>query len=632
MTTAIQIPTIRQLLGPGGFTREVREDQIRMAELVMQGLSRNIPVIVEAGTGTGKSLATSLPAVLSRKPTVIATGTIALQEQLINKDLPDLQKALEPYGIDFTYAVAKGRGNYISKRRLAMAVNKARQLTLDQSNQGPVEELMAIAKLEAQGIADKGAFGFEPAANVWPRVQSDGDNCKGKKCSLYTSCHYFKARNGLTEVDIIVANHALVTIDMMMGGGVLLPEYGQIIIDEAHHFRDAVFDAYTVGIRTGQAMRLLRDIDDQVGGFAQSAVGHDLVSAEVDLLARAQKILGDQQAAPVSEVPRDLIEAYVAALGRVHNAMPMDESLEKIRSRVQRHSNAVYGMLDETAKVTWVETGPKGVEFKQGPLDTGAILKAELYPRATVVYTSATLASGEHNFSYAHVALGLPTGTLEGQFGSPFQYSRQCLLYLPGHLPEPNRDVAIAPETVAEMERLVEVTQGRAFLLFTSDAAMKAAYETLFPNLSAKGYELCKQGDIPRKEMVTWFTSTPRAVLLGLQSFWEGVSIEGSALSLVVMDKIPFPAAGDPVLKAREEMVKAAGLDPFLALILPQAILKLKQGIGRLIRTMSDRGIVAILDPRIQTKMYGRTIRRALPPARVTKRFPTPTEIAQYVA
>lgn len=630
-------PDVRTLLGPGGITREVREAQIKMAELVYQALTERRHAVIEAGTGTGKSLGYAVPSALSGNRTVIATGTIALQEQLVNKDLPWLAEALNPFGIAITFGIAKGRANYMSKRRLYKAVTKARQTTITGEADDAHDELRRLAEADAQGIGDRAHLGFQPSADVWRRVMSDSDDCQGKKCPHFATCHFQAARQSLHHVDIIVANHALVAFDMQIDnpetgqpGGVLLPDYGQLVIDEGHHFRDAIFAAFTASIRTGQSMRLVRAIAEDYGGFDQSRVAHALVSAEDQLLGPITQQMGWDNTLGLPSAPADQVREYVAALGNVANNLPAEDRFNLLQARIERMQDTALALVDPKGKVVWAESTKQGIALNAGPINVSPILQQRLYRYTTVVYTSATLTNAQGDFGFAREELGLPSGIITGQFDSPFDYGRQCLMYLPAHLPTPDRDTPIHDDTLREMWRLIYGTRGRAFLLFASKTSMEHAWTKLAGWLEDKGFPCAKQGDRPLPDLVEWFKKTPGAVLFALASFWEGVSIEGEALSLVVIEKIPFPVPTDPIIQARERLIKDGGGDPFRHLMLPKAILRLKQGVGRLIRTQSDLGIVAIMDPRVQTKAYGRNILRAMPPVTVTKRFPTDQQFARF--
>jgi ATP-dependent DNA helicase DinG len=640
MATITQIYTARQILGPGGITREIRESQILMAEQIAEAFTHRTHAIVEAGTGTGKSLGYATPAVLSGKQTVIATGTIALQEQLVQKDLPWLAQQLAGKGVDFTFGLAKGRQNYISMRRLQVAMTKARQIKIDGSTEDGAAALAKLAAYVDQGIGDRGLMGDVPPPEVWRRVESTSDDCLGKKCPSFAMCFYQRAKLALNAVDVVVANHALVAIDLSMEspftqrpGGVLIPPYSNLIIDEAHHFRDNVFKAFTGTIRTGQSKRLIDAIDDELGGFADQRVAHALVRAEDGITGPLARRIGNGGTIAVSQLPVDDLLAYQAALGRVRNALPSEPMFERLDLRAARMQDTVGAMLEDGGRVVWADSTARGIELNAGPVDVAPILQDRLYTQATVVYTSATLSSGSRDFSYAKKALGLDDRpVIEGQFDSPFDYPSQCLLYSPGHLPEPTGGAMPSDDNLREVWRLVRGTHGRAFLLFSSRAAMNHAWEKLAGHMESRGFPPARQGDRPNRDLIEWFKATPGAVLFALASFWEGVSVEGSALSLVVIDRIPFPVPTDPIHQAREAKLKADGTDPFRHLALPHAVLRLKQGVGRLIRTMDDRGIVAIMDPRLQTKGYGKSIRRALPPMSVTRNFPTDQQFALFTS
>ncbi|PWU02791.1 MAG: hypothetical protein C5B53_01280 [Candidatus Melainabacteria bacterium] len=594
---------------------EEREQQLELARSIEYTFKAGKTGVFEAGTGTGKTLAALIPAVLARKKVVVSTNTIALQEQYINKDIPSLQ-AILPFPIEV--ALLKGRGNYVGLRRWDEAL-----LEHEVDNR-------LIDWVQTSINGDISELEFVPPYELWQEMNSDTDDCLRNKCPRFGECFYFEAKRRAEKADILVVNHALLLTDAVSSGGIL-PKYELLIVDEAHHLPDVATDIFSSSISnrsirslTNRAIKkvmappgLVYDIEEAANGFfrdlairfpqAKTRLKEPIESA-MDLAA----VLG-------------LLRAWLEEQTFDH-LLDYDQAREKAKLKAKALGTRVDNLLSclqivaepEEDWVVWASKADQigaRMEVTAAPLDVSGYVQDLLLSKAGLdssVWMSATLATvGEDPFDFFKRSVGIEGNVVQQQVHSPFDYKKQAFLYLPTKLPEPNHQDYIA-SAAAEIERIVEFTSGRAFLLFTSHAALTATYELISESLP---YESKKQGDMPRQKLIDWFLSTPNSVLFGTASFWEGVSIDGEQLSCVVIDRIPFQVPDDPIYEARCELLKH---DPsaswFNDLALPHATMRLKQGVGRLIRTTKDRGMVAILDPRMTRKQYGKRILECLPP------------------
>lgn len=601
---------------------EVREAQLDMARAVERGFAERMPVVAEAGTGTGKSFSALIPAILSGKRVVISTATIALQEQYLHKDIPLLQKALP---VKFEARLVKGRGNYLSRRRwseslLAPATTWLREW-VEQTESGDMAELP-----------------MSPPTDIWEEVRSDKDDCLREKCPNFDDCFYFEARRALTQAEILITNHALLLIDRASGGQVL-PDYDLLVIDEAHQFTDYASRALTLQLSNFGLSRTLSRLKKQFPGL-----GMTLMKAEAagnrffEVLLEGPRQTRRYTLDPV--MADDLSSALVRLLSEFKQLdLGKEDTTEAnvARMRRERLSETLTGYLGNLKVlaepgeewVNWVEfqttrTGTTHITLHCTPLDVSGSL-GEWFSNPdgpTTVWMSATLTTSPPDpFSYFRTQVGLPVQTAqEVIFSSPFDYPSQGLLYLPRHLPEPNT-ASYTAAIASEIEQLVNLSEGRAFVLFTSIQQMKQVHAQLEPRLT---WPCHHQEQMSRRRLVEWFRNTEHPVLFATSSFWEGVSIEGPQLSLVIIDRIPFQSPSDIVYDARCEQLTRTTGDKwawFDALALPHAQLRLKQGAGRLIRSRTDRGVVAILDPRLSTKGYGKRIVASLPPFRKVHRL-----------
>ncbi len=600
---------------------EVRPQQREMASRVRETIAAGGQLLIEAGTGSGKSFGYLLPAIHAGQRVVISTGTIQLQEQLLGSDLPFL---VEASGLTMAVALAKGRGNYLCRQKLWEA---DRQIAPGDPLRRDVERLLGVAN---GWNGDLASLDFHPPARFWQEVASTSDDCLGNSCEYFDDNPFRLARVKLGRADIIVANHALYLVDLAAGGGIL-PDHDLVIFDEAHHLPRAASDAFTASIGRYALTKLMQKIRRRWQSPPETLT-YALISVESRLAEWIWRHDKTQfRLYPDSDF-LDITEHLLAGLrdlrewlenGRVDDLLFSDQA---VRSKAPLHRPKLAQQLNHLIarweffadcgdathleRVNWVERDPRSGYFElfSAPLDVAHDLANLLWGQRTAVLTSATL-SVDGDFRYFRKQLGLPLQTKEAVLHSPFDYGRQVRLFVPA-LPDPS-DPRYPESSHAAIVELLGASGGRAFVLFTSYRAMNAAYEAIAPNLP---YPCRQQGDLSRSHLIEWFKNTPHSVLFATSSFWEGVDVPGDALSCVIIDRLPFAVPDDPVVQAFVERLKMQGRDWFREYTLPEAILRLKQGFGRLIRTASDRGVVAILDSRLLSKGYGRQIIKALPP------------------
>ncbi len=644
------------LIARGMGQHEHRPQQMQMAEAVARAIAEEKHLAVEAGTGVGKSFAYLVPAVLAATASkegrvVISTHTISLQEQLILKDIPFLQKVMpEP----FPALLVKGRGNYLSKRRLRVAQQKAPSLLTERL---ALDQLEAIGEwAEATRDGTRSDLSFRPLSPVWDLVESDTGNCLGKKCADYQQCFYFKAREHLQKSKILVVNHALFFADLAlraMGKDVqILPKYQAVIFDEAHTLEDVAADHLGLSISRGQMDYLLTKLFVEKNMSARGLLATHLDSQAAPQVHRTRFAVNDfftriaewrvrnarkgvgSETLRVNEanIIPNVVSAEFAKLANELDKLAENIENDEEKIEIDWAANRCHDLAERTStwleqklegQVYWIDGAPSQphrITLTSAPIEIGPLLKELLFDRVpSVILTSATLSvGGAHGFDPFVERIGFPLDHPKVQLGSPFNYGEQVELHLYRQMPEPKsgtRDFEDA--SVHKILELVERTRGRAFVLFTSNFAMQWTADRLRGPLRDRDMLLISQGDgQPTAKMLEQFRHHHAPVLFGVDSFWQGVDVQGEALSNVIITKLPFLPPDRPLIEARVEAIKARGGDAFQELQLPQAIIKLKQGFGRLIRTKSDQGIVAILDPRVITKPYGRRFLDALPRCR----------------
>ncbi|PIE18995.1 MAG: helicase [Proteobacteria bacterium] len=591
-----------------------------MMRAVATAIERRDVLLVEAGTGTGKTLAYLVPAALSQQQVILSTGTKTLQDQLYQRAVPFVRDTL---GADFTAAVLKGRTNYLCLHALELARRDPR-LALDDH-----AELAAIrAWSERTRTGDRAELTeLADGATIWRAVTVGAEQCLGRRCPHFDGCFVMAARRRAEAADVVIVNHHLFFADLGLrehGGFGLLPQADAVVFDEAHRLEDVAAAHFGVAVSDHRLYRLGRDVERLLDAtdMAAERLRRDLARLTADtrdLYARYRGLL------PKARLRRHALDAYarldntlravIVALDALHDGG--DEAIERLITR----ADAIRDDLEEIALcrsphrfVHWVEAGPRAVSLRAAPVEVGELLERALFERfPAVVFTSATLTTSG-TFDHFRRRVGLGTRGLELRLDSPFDYAHQALLYTPADLPQP-RHHAFAAAAADRIEALVRLTEGRALLLFTSFRMLELVHELVAERLP---YPLLVQGEGSKEALLREFRATAESVLFATASFWEGVDIVGDALSLVVIDKLPFAPPGDPMVDARISAVEADGGDPFIAYQVPNAILTLKQGVGRLIRHRGDRGIIAVLDPRLSTKRYGHMFIDSLPPARHT--------------
>ena len=615
-----------------------RSQQLAMAQAIARTIAARGQLVAEAGTGTGKTFAYLAPALLYGGKVIVSTGTKTLQDQLFERDLPLVRDAL---AVPVTVALLKGRANYVCHHHLERAAREDRLPSRDDVRHLP--KIVAFARASERG--DRAELADVPEnATIWPLVTSTRDNCLGQNCAHHADCFVLKARREALDADVVVVNHHLFFADVMLrdeGVSELLPNCNTVILDEAHQLPDTATLFFGEQVTAGQLGELARDAEVTARTAARDVPAlPDAATELAPAIRRLRLAAGDQ---PV-KLARD------AAMGRAGFAEALDglaavldrlatelshfaergEELASVAQRAEAASRQVARWRDGSdaipdspeeaqAWIRWIDVSQHGFQLQASPLSVASLMRRQVEASARAwIFTSATLAVGR-DFSHYTSQLGLEQAQT-GAWESPFDYATQALLYVPRGLPAPNTP-AHTDAVVDAALPLLAASGGRAFLLFTSLRALAQARERLAAALARDGhtFPLLVQGEGSRSELLVRFRELGNAVLLGSASFWEGVDVPGDALSLVVIDKLPFAPPDDPLLAARLDHLREEGGNPFMDWQLPQAVIALKQGAGRLIRTETDRGVLAICDPRLIDKPYGRRIWQSLPPMRRTR-------------
>lgn len=629
---------------------ESRPEQMEMAQAVAESIARQEHLLVEAGTGVGKSFGYLVPAILKavsrdrtdgkKRKIVISTHTISLQEQLVHKDLPFLNAILP---VEFSFVLVKGRSNYVSLRRLNGAFEKSRSLF------GEDEEVRQIRALKSWGatttdgsLAD---LDFKPLPTVWDEVRSEHGNCLGKSCPTHQDCLYYKARRRVWNADLLIVNHALFFSDLALRreGASVLPDYDVVIFDEAHTIEDVASSHLGMAVSSGQFSYLFNKLYNdrsQKGLLLMHSLGEaqrlvlrlrylvdDLFSALEEQReencpknGRVRRPLNVQN--PVSSELHDLalmIRDYATKVKADEQKIELTAAADRVDGLGLSLTSWLNQKLSDS--VYWIETTggrQRSVKLMSSPIEVGPVLQKELFGEIpSVILTSATLSIGRRDFRYLRNRLGMETGR-ELKLGSPFDYREQALLVLPQNMPDPSDNPAQFETAVCErIKEQVLATQGRAFVLFTSYGMLRNCATRLQDWFAEHEMLLLCQGEGQNRSlMLDRFRQHERPVLFGTDSFWQGVDVPGDQLQNVIITRLPFSVPDHPLLEARVERIRENGGNPFFDFQVPEAAIKLRQGFGRLIRSRTDTGRVVILDPRIRTKQYGKLFLESLPECR----------------
>ncbi len=610
--------------GDGPFAREVpgfvpRAAQQAMAAAVEQAIAERQMLVAEAGTGTGKTFAYLVPALLAGQRVIVSTGTKTLQDQLFHRDLPRVRSVL---GVRMTSALLKGRANYLCLHRLEQTHREGRLASREQ-----VAQLQSIQAWSRRTVSGDRAELDSVAEDspLWPRVTSTAENCLGAECPFFNDCFVVKARRAAQEADLVVVNHHLLFADLAIkqeGFGEILPGAQAFILDEAHQIPDLAGQFFSVSVSARQLGELAGDALAECAGVSGAAALLREPAACLDDTLKRLRLALDRFPAKGAfvQIERDAaVERELAALAAALDALAAalepqsgrSRGLDSVHERVLEHAARLAHLVASHSHDTvyWYELTSHGFTFHATPLDIAQPLRElRAQSQAAWIFTSATLTVAG-SFEHFSRQLGLAE-PVELAVDSPFDYARQALAYLPPGLPDPGAADYIECVLDAVLP-VLQASQGRAFLLFTSHRALRRAADLLPQRLA---FPLFVQGSAPRSLLLERFRASGNGVLLGAASFWEGVDVAGDALSVVVIDKLPFAAPDDPVLEARLDALREAGANPFFAWQVPNAVIALRQGAGRLIRDIRDRGVLVLCDPRLSSRGYGKLFLASLPP------------------
>ena len=634
--------TVEGIFGPGGLLEkrhpgyEFRPSQLAMAQLADDAFAKHQHVVIEAGTGTGKTLAYLIPAIRSGRRVVISTATKSLQEQLFQKDVPFLQKHFAP---NLKAALMKGRANFLCRQKVHQMEGQPVLKGIDEVDW--FSQIRDWEKLTETG--DRSELTFLPDdAELWNRIDARSDLCTGKKCPEYQNCFVTAMHQRAQEADLIIVNHHLFFADLALREddfGSILPEYSAVVFDEAHEIEDVASDYFGRQLSSYRFEELGRDAENMLRVLQIDAAPLRRQLARMRERARGfferfperegRYSFGPAERGAFLDQNREEYDEVASAVKRIETELsalsPKPEEVVAMARRAAEMRRELTFLLesDEKGYVYWYERRGRGVFLAATPIDVSEILREKLFDQFdTVILTSATLAVGG-KFDYLKQRLGvLPAN--ENVLPQEFDYPTQALLYLPPALPDV-RQPSFASSAADEITRLLEISQGRAFCLFTSYAQMRDLFERVSGRLK---FPFLLQGSAPRSILLDRFRTTPNAVLFATSSFWQGVDVPGAQLSCVIIDKLPFAVPSDPIVAARVRALEEDGRNAFAEYQIPEAVLALKQGFGRLIRSKTDRGILSILDNRIRRMHYGKIFLESLPEYTTTQDL---AEVARFM-
>ncbi len=634
--------TIEGVFGPGGMLEkrhpgyEFRPSQLAMAKLTEEAFEKRQHTVIEAGTGTGKTLAYLIPAIRSGRRVVVSTATKSLQEQLFQKDIPFLQKHFAP---NLKAAMMKGRANFLCRQKVHQMDGQASLKGIDEVDW--FTQIRDWSKLTETG--DRSELTFLPDdAELWNRIDARSDLCTGQKCAEFQRCFITAMHQRAQEADLIIVNHHLFFADLAIRQedfGSILPEYSAVVFDEAHEIEDVASDYFGRQLSSYRFEELARDTDNMLRVLQIDAAPLRRHLARLRERARGfferfperegRYPFGPAERHAFLDSSREEYGELASAVKRVEAELsaltPKPEEVIAMARRAaeMRREFAFLMESEEKTYVYWYERRGRGVFLAATPIDVSEILREKLFEQFdTVVLTSATLAVGGR-FDYLKQRLGVVPAN-ETVLPQEFDYPEQALLYIPRALPDV-RNPAFAPSAAEEIARLLEISNGRAFCLFTSYVQMRDIYERVSSRVK---FPLLLQGTAPRSILLDRFRSTPHAVLFATSSFWQGVDVPGAQLSCVIIDKLPFAVPSDPIVAARVRALEEDGRNAFAEYQIPEAVLALKQGFGRLIRSKTDRGVLSILDNRIRRMQYGKIFLESLPEYSTTQDL---AEVARFM-
>ena len=634
--------TMEDIFGAGGLLEkshpgyEFRSSQLEMARMVDEAFQKKQHSIIEAGTGTGKTLAYLIPAIRSGRRVVISTATKSLQEQLFNKDVPFLQKHFAP---NLKAALMKGRNNFLCRTKVNQIDGKAVLKGIDEVDW--FSQIRDWGKLTETG--DRSELTFLPDdAELWHRIDARSDLCTGQKCADFSRCFITAMHQRAQEADLIIVNHHLFFADLAIRQddfGSILPEYSAVVFDEAHEIEDVASDYFGRRVSSYQFEELSRDTENMLRVLRMEGAPVRKHLTRVRERGRSffenfperdgRFPFGAAERKAFLEQHHEAFEDLAAAVKRIETELsamtPKPEEVITLARRAAELRRELEFLLESEEKsyVYWYERRGKGVILTATPIDVSEILREKLFDQFdSVVLTSATLAVGSR-FDFLKQRLGV-TPAKEVVLPQEFNFREQALLYLPAGMPDVRQETFSA-RGAQEIVKLLEISQGRAFCLFTSYAQMRDVYQRVSASV---GFPLLLQGTAPKSVLLDRFRTTPHAVLFATASFWQGVDVPGAQLSCVIVDKLPFAVPSDPIVAARVRALQDDGRNAFAEYQVPQAVLALKQGFGRLIRSKTDRGILAILDNRISRMQYGRIFLESLPEYKTTQDL---AEVARFM-
>ncbi len=599
-----------------------RREQAEMADAVGNAIAAASPLIIEAGTGIGKTFAYLVPVLLSHQSAIISTGTRTLQDQLFHRDIPELARAI---GLPLKLALLKGRANYLCRHRLDSTLTQRSLLPAPRGARRHLNKIRSWAATTKRGELSE-LDGIPEDSPILMQLGSTRESCLGARCPQFAGCHVYEARRAAQAADVVIVNHHVLFADLSLkeeGYGDLLPGADAVVVDEAHQLPDIALQFLGLSWSSRQGEYLARDALAELGVIAQQSRLADALNALAAAVRRAGALAGGGGAAQeklsweaLPDDAHDLLQDFESAFIGLAEALEVQNLSAGAAQCAQRARELASKLttirsMQEFEGLRWLEFGQGSMRVRFTPFEIAGRMRAFVQSRRSAwIFTSATLALGD-DFSHFAARIGLADAPAL-RIDSPFDYGAQARIYLPPSMPLPH-DARYTQDFIDACAPLLAASLGRAFLLFTSHRALREGAAALARRFPDAPFHVLQQGQAPRDALLKQFRASKSAVLLGTGSFWEGVDVKGDALCVVAIDKLPFAAPDDPLLQARLEGIRRDGGNPFFDYQVPQAVLALKQGVGRLIRDIEDFGVIVIADPRLTAKAYGRIFMDALP-------------------